>query len=112
MIEAVKRGSLSLEKLEALTSVCSVGIDMVAVPGDTPASTLSAPLSGRSGHRGDQWQDHRGADHSRLGKEGGRRGGVWGPSGRAPVMNVSRFSSEAFIARGGRIPAPVQSMRN
>ncbi len=112
MIEAVKRGSLSLEKLEALTSVCSVGIDMVAVPGDTPASTLSAII----------------ADEAAIGVINGKTTAVriipvWGKKagdevefggllGRAPVMNVSRFSSEAFIARGGRIPAPVHSMRN
>lgn len=112
MIEAVMRGALSIEKLEAMTCVCSVGLDMIAIPGDTPASTISAII----------------ADEAAIGmvnskttavriipvpgmKEGDvvEYGGLFG---RAPIMRVNPFSSEEFINRGGRIPAPLQSLKN
>lgn len=112
MIAAIRAGALSLEKLEAMTCVCSVGLDMIAIPGDTPVSTISAII----------------ADEISIGvvnnkttavrlipapgmKEGDllEFGGLFGS---APVMKVNPFSSEEFIKRGGRIPAPLQSLRN
>ena len=112
MIEAVRRGSLGIDKLEAMTCVCSVGLDMVAVPGDTSAETLSAII----------------ADQAAIGMinnkttavriipvPGGKVGDIvdlGGLLGRAIVMGVNPFGSEEFIRRGGRIPAPIHSLRN
>jgi uncharacterized protein (UPF0210 family) len=112
MIRAVQRGSLSLDKLEAMTCVCSVGLDMVAVPGDTSPATISAII----------------ADEMAIGMINKKTTAVriipapgtgvgdmvefGGLLGSAPVMPVHNFSSETFIARGGRIPAPIQSLTN
>src|SRR6266704_2951601 len=112
MIEAVLAGALSLDKLEAWTSVCSVGIDMVAVPGTTSAETIAAII----------------ADEMAIGVMNNKTTAVriipvpgrgvgemvefGGLLGRAPIMPVNKFSSEQFIRRGGRIPAPVHSLRN
>jgi len=112
MTDAAICGALNIEKLEAMTCVCSVGLDMIAIPGDTPASTISAII----------------ADEAAIGvinnkttavriipvpgmKEGDvvEYGGLFG---RAPVMRVNPFSAEEFISRGGRIPAPLQSLKN
>lgn len=112
MIEAVECGALSLEKLEAMTSVCSVGLDMFAVPGDTPPETLSAII----------------ADELAIGMANQKTTGVrvipatglkagdsldfGGLLGRAPVMEVNRFSPLNLIKRGGRLPAPIKALRN
>ena len=112
MIAAVKSGALSLEKLEAMTCVCSVGLDMIAVPGDTSASTISAII----------------ADEAAIGvinskttavriipapnKNVGDNVEFGGLLGSAPVMRVNQAGSEKFIARGGRIPAPIHSLKN
>jgi uncharacterized protein (UPF0210 family) len=112
MVNAVLKGALSIEKLEAMTSVCSVGLDMIAIPGDTPAETISGII----------------ADEAAIGVingkttavrvipvPGGKPGDIveyGGLFGRAPIMNVSKFSSKDFILRGGRIPAPLNSLRN
>lgn len=112
MIAAAKCGALSLEKLEAMTCVCSVGLDMIAVPGDTSAATISAII----------------ADEAAIGMinqkttavriipaPGTKEGDVvefGGLLGTGPVMHVSPYSSEEFIARGGRIPAPINSLKN
>lgn len=112
MIEAVEKGSLSLEKLEAMTCVCSVGLDMIAVPGDTPAETIAAIIADEAAI---------GVINSKTtavriipapGKKVGDYVEFGGLLGRAPVMAVSSFSSKDFIMRGGRIPAPVHSMKN
>ncbi|MHB1485475.1 MAG: DUF711 family protein [Saccharofermentanales bacterium] len=112
MIAAVNCGALTLEKLEAMTCVCSVGIDMVAIPGDTPASTISAIIADEMAI---------GVFNNKTtavriipvpGKKAGDCAQFGGLLGTAPVMQVSRFSSEDFINRGGRIPAPIHSMRN
>lgn len=112
MIRAVEAGALSLEKLEAMTSVCSVGIDMVAVPGDTSAETISALIADEIAI---------GVMNNKTtavriipvpGKAVGEMVDYGGLFGRAPIMPVSKFSSARFIHRGGRIPAPVQSLRN
>ena len=112
MNEAVKAGALSIEKLEALTSVCSVGLDMIAIPGDTQAETISAII----------------ADELSIGVVNGKTTGVrlipvpgkiagdyvnfGGLLGESYVMDISKFSSRDFIIRGGRMPAPITSMRN
>ncbi|MDL2206836.1 PFL family protein [Eubacteriales bacterium OttesenSCG-928-N13] len=112
MIHAAECGALTLEKLEAMTCVCSVGLDMIAVPGDTPAETLSAII----------------ADEAAIGMINNKTTAVriipvpgkgvgdsvefGGLLGRAPIIPVKQFSSKAFIERGGRIPAPLSSLRN
>ena len=112
MIRAVKDGALSLEKLEAMTSVCSVGLDMIAVPGDTPASTLSAIIADEMAIG----VINRKTTAVRIIPAPGKRVGdsveFGGLLGSAPIMPVSNFSSEVFIKRGGRIPAPIQSLTN
>ncbi len=112
MNEAVREGALCIEKLEALTAVCSVGLDMIAIPGDTEASTISSII----------------ADELAIGLINGKTTGVrlipvpgktagdyvnfGGLLGETYVMDISRFSSREFILRGGRMPSPVTSMRN
>lgn len=111
MIEAVKSGVLSLDKLEAMTSVCSVGLDMIAIPGDTPASTISAII----------------ADEAAIGVINnkttavrvipvfGRNEGYadfGGLLGFAPIMPVGTGNADKFVSRGGRIPAPIHSYKN
>ncbi len=112
MNAAVKSGALSIEKLEALTAVCSVGLDMIAIPGDTPAETISAII----------------ADELSIGVVNGKTTGVrlipvpgkragdyvnfGGLLGETYVMDISKFSSRDFILRGGRMPSPITSMRN
>jgi uncharacterized protein len=112
MIEAARLGALSLEKLEAWTSVCSVGIDMVAVPGSTSAETLSAIIADEMAI---------GVMNNKTtavriipvpGRDVGEMVEFGGLLGSAPIMAVNQFSSAEFIRRGGRIPAPVQSLRN
>jgi uncharacterized protein (UPF0210 family) len=112
MIEAVELGALSLEKLEAMTAVCSVGLDMVAVPGSTSAETLAGIIADEIAI---------GVVNNKTtavriipvpGKEVGDKVVYGGLLGEAPIMPVSRFSSEAFIRLGGRIPAPIISLRN
>jgi uncharacterized protein (UPF0210 family) len=112
MIEAVELGALSLEKLEAMTAVCSVGLDMVAVPGDTPVETIAGIIADEIAI---------GVVNNKTtavriipvpGKGVGERAVYGGLLGEAPVMTVSRFSSRDFIRLGGRIPAPIISLRN
>ena len=112
MIEAAPRGCLTFDKLEAMTSVCSVGLDMIAIPGDTPADTISGII----------------ADEMAIGminkkttavriipapnKKAGDKVVFGGLLGEAPIMNVNTLSSSKFVQRGGRIPAPVHSLNN
>jgi len=112
MIDAVQRGSLSIEKLEAMTSVCSVGLDMVAVPGDTPAETLSAIIADEAAIGVANNKTTAVRIIPVVGKKVGDVVEFGGLLGKAPIMAVSRFSSRAFIQRGGRIPAPISSLRN
>ena len=112
MIAAVKNGSLSIEKLEAMTSVCSVGLDMIAIEGDTPASTVSAIIADEAAIG----MTNNKTTAVRLipvpGKVAGDMVDYGGLLGSAPIMKVNNFASDAFIARGGRIPAPVRSLTN
>jgi uncharacterized protein (UPF0210 family) len=112
MIKAVKRGALDLNKLEAMTSVCSVGIDMFAIPGDTPAETINAIIADELSI---------GIINNKTtavrvipvpGKKAGESVDFGGLLGEAPVMAVNPFSSGDFLKRGGRMPAPVTSLRN
>ena len=112
MIDAVQRGSLSLEKLEAMTSVCSVGPDMIAVPGDTPVETLSAIIADEAAIGVVNNKTTAVRIIPVVGKKVGDVAEFGGLLGKAPVMAVSRFSSRTFIQRGGRIPAPINSLRN
>ena len=112
MIAAARSGALHLDKLEAMTCVCSVGLDMIAVPGDTTAATLSAIIADEAAI---------GMVNSKTtavrlipapGKVVGDTVEFGGLLGSAPVMPVHAESSDAFVARGGRIPAPMQSLKN
>jgi uncharacterized protein (UPF0210 family) len=112
MAAAVKKGAISLDKLEAMTSVCSVGLDMIAIPGDTSAATISAII----------------ADEMAIGMVNnkttavrvipvpGKKAGEWaefgGLLGGAPIVPVNEAKSDVFISRGGQIPAPIHSFRN
>jgi len=112
MIDVASRGCISLEKLEAMTCVCSVGLDMIAIPGDTPASTISGIIADEMAIG----TFNNKTTAVRLipvpGKNVGDMVEFGGLLGRAPVMKVNPSSCESFIARGGRIPAPIHSMRN
>ncbi len=112
MINAVQKGSICLEKLEAMTTVCSVGLDMIAIPGDTPATTISGILA-------DEFaigMVNNKTTACRLIPAPGKKAGDWvefgGLLGGCPVMPVSKFGCADFINRGGRIPAPIHSFRN
>ena len=112
MIAAAEAGTLCLDKLEAMTCVCSVGLDMIAVPGDTPAETISAIIADEAAIG----MVNNKTTAVRLlpapGKTVGDRIEMGGLLGSAPVMPVHPESSADFIARGGRIPAPLHSLKN
>ncbi|HWR31754.1 MAG TPA: PFL family protein [Negativicutes bacterium] len=112
MIAAVERGALTLEKLEAMTCVCSVGLDMIAVPGDTSAATISAIIADEAAIG----VINNKTTAVRLipvpGKKVGDSVVFGGLLGHAPVMAVNKFRPDVFIARGGRIPAPIRSLTN
>ena len=112
LIEAARIGALSLEKLEAMTCVCSVGLDMIAVPGDTPASTIAAIIADEAAIGMVNSKTTAVRIIPAPGKTVGDEVEFGGLFGRAPIMRVSPYSAEAFIARGGRIPAPLQSLKN
>ncbi len=112
MINAVQQGSICLEKPEAMTTVCSVGLDMIAIPGDTPATTISGIMA-------DEFaigMVNNKTTACRLIPAPGKKAGDWvefgGLLGGCPVMDVNKFSCADFINRGGRIPAPIHSFRN
>ena len=112
MIAAVREGTLCIDKLEAMTCVCSVGLDMIAVPGETSAETLSAILADEAAIG----MINNKTTAVRLipapGKKAGDTVEIGGLFGSAPVMDVHAASSAEFIARGGRIPAPLHALRN
>ena len=112
MIEAAELGAITFDKLEAMTCVCSVGLDMIAVPGDTPASTLAAIIADEAAIG----MINRKTTAVRVipvpGKKVGDRVEFGGLLGTAPVMALHGWSSEKFVARGGRIPAPIQALNN
>jgi uncharacterized protein (UPF0210 family) len=112
MINAAREGALSLSKLEAMTAVCSVGIDMVAIPGDTPASTISAIIADEAAIG----MVNNKTTAVRIipvpGKGVGEEVEFGGLLGTAPIMAVSPYSAEKFISRGGSIPAPIHGNKN
>ena len=112
MIEAVRRGTLPIEKLEAMTSVCSVGLDMIAVPGDTDPATLSAMIADEAAIGVINGKTTAVRVIPVIGKSEGDEVEFGGLLGRAPVMRLSGGSAAAFVARGGRIPAPIHSYKN
>jgi uncharacterized protein len=112
MVTALEKGAISLEKLEAMTSVCSVGLDMIAVPGSTSSSTLSAIIADEAAI---------GVVNNKTtavriipvpGKKAGETVEFGGLLGSTVIMDISRISSERLVNRGGRIPAPLHSLRN
>ena len=112
MIAAAKSGALCLDKLEAMTCVCSVGLDMIAVPGDTPAETIAAIIADEAAIGVINTKTTAVRIIPAPGKTVGDEIEFGGLLGSAPVMPVHRFSSKAFIDRGGRIPAPMNSLKN
>lgn len=112
MINAVEAGALSLDKLEAMTCVCSVGLDMIVVPGDTDAATLSAIIADEAAIGMINNKTTAVRIIPAIGKKEGDVLEFGGLLGHGPVQPVHPFSSADFIARGGRIPAPIHSLRN
>lgn len=112
MIDAVKEGALTLEKLEAMTCVCSVGLDMIAIPGDTKASTISGIIADEMAIGMVNQKTTAVRLIPVIGKTVGEQAEFGGLLGYAPIMPVNSFSCEAFVNRGGRIPAPIHSFKN
>lgn len=112
MIDAVTRGALTLEKLEAMTCVCSVGLDMIAIPGNTKASTISGIIADEMAIGMINQKTTAVRLIPVIGKNVGDTASFGGLLGHAPIMPVNGFSCERFINRGGRIPAPVHSFKN
>ena len=112
MIDAVNAGALTIEKLEAMTCVCSVGLDMIAIPGSTSAATISGIIADEAaiGMVNQKTTAVRGIPVA--GKKVGEKVEFGGLLGHAPIMKVSKFSCEKFVARKGRIPAPIHSFKN
>ena len=112
MINAVEAGALTLEKLEAMTCVCSVGLDMIAIPGDVPPATISGIIADEMAIGMINQKTTAVRLIPVIGKGIGETVEFGGLLGHAPVMPVNRYSCEAFISRRGRIPAPVHSFKN
>ena len=112
MIDAANAGVLTLEKLEAMTCVCSVGLDMIAIPGDTPAETISAIIADEAAIGMINQKTTAVRIIPAPGKSVGDQVVFGGLLGEAPIIPVHRESSKAFIDSGGRIPAPIHSLRN
>ncbi len=112
MIQAAAAGKISLDKLEAMTAICSVGLDMVAVPGDTGAATLAAIIADEAAIGVMNHKTTAVRIIPAIGLDVGDTVEFGGLLGRAPVLPVHRGQAEAFIARQGRIPAPLHGLRN
>lgn len=112
MIDAVIRGALTIEKLEAMTCVCSVGLDMIAIPGDTPASTISGIIADEAAIGMINQKTTAVRLIPVIGKDVGDNVEFGGLLGHAPVQRVNTFDCSEFINRGGRIPAPIHSFKN
>ena len=112
MIAAAKDGTLTLDKLEAMTCVCSVGLDMIAIPGDTSASTISAIIADEAAIGMVNNKTTAVRVIPAIGKTVGDELEFGGLFGSAPVMPIHDKSAERFVARGGRIPAPLHSLKN
>ena len=112
MIDAVNAGALTIEKLEAMTCVCSVGLDMIAVPGSTSAASISGIIADEAAIGMVNQKTTAVRVIPVAGKKVGDSVNFGGLLGHAPVMKVSKFSCAKMIARRGRIPAPIHSFRN
>ncbi len=112
MIDAVEAGALTLEKLEAMTCVCSVGLDMIAIPGDTKATTISGIIADEMAIGMINQKTTAVRLIPAIGKKVGDKVEFGGLFGYAPIMPVNQFSCDAFVNRKGRIPAPVHSFKN
>ncbi len=112
MIDAVALGALNIEKLEAMTCVCSVGLDMIAIPGDTPATTIAGIIADESAIGMINQKTTAVRVIPVIGKSVGDTVEFGGLLGYAPVMPVNQYSCEKFVTRGGRIPAPIHSFKN
>jgi uncharacterized protein (UPF0210 family) len=112
MVASVKSGSITLDKLEALTCVCSVGLDMIPLPGDTSSATIAAIIADEMAIG----MVNNKTTAARLIPVPGKKAGEWaefgGLLGGSPIMAVNKAASDVFINRGGRIPAPIHSYRN
>lgn len=112
MIDAVEAGALTIEKLEAMTCVCSVGLDMIAIPGDTPATTLAGMIADEAAIGMINQKTTAVRIIPVIGKRVGETVEFGGLLGHAPIMPVNAFDCSRFVNRGGRIPAPIHSFKN
>lgn len=112
MIDAVSMGALTLEKLEAMTCVCSVGLDMIAIPGDTPSTTIAGIIADEAAIGMINQKTTAVRLIPVIGKNVGETAEFGGLLGYAPIIPVNTFSCEKFVTRGGRIPAPIHSFKN
>ncbi len=112
MIDAVEAGALTIEKLEAMTCVCSVGLDMIAIPGDTPATTIAGIIADESAIGMVNQKTTAVRVIPVVGMKVGDNVDFGGLLGHAPIMPVNQFSCDAFVNRTGRIPAPIHSFKN
>jgi len=112
MIDAATQGSLSIEKLEAMTAVCSVGLDMVIIPGDTHPDVVAGIIADEAAIGMVNSKTTAVRLIPAIGKKEGEQLHFGGLLGYGPVMKVGRGSPSKFIARGGQIPAPLQSLKN
>ena len=112
MIEAAQKEYLNINKLEAMTSVCSVGLDMIAIPGDTPDSTIAGMIADEMAIGMINKKTTAVRIIPAIGKKAGEKVTFGGLLGEAPIMPVSQLSSSVFVERGGRIPAPIHSLNN
>ena len=112
MIEASRKKYINVQKLEAMTSVCSVGLDMIAIPGDTPGSTIAGMIADEMAIGMINKKTTAVRVIPAIGKKAGDSVHFGGLLGDAPIMDVSSLNSEAFVIRGGRIPAPIHSLNN
>ena len=112
MIDAVNAGALTIEKLEAMTCVCSVGLDMIAIPGDTPSTTIAGIIADEAAIGMVNQKTTAVRLIPVIGKKVGDTAEFGGLLGYAPIIPVNTFSCEKFVTRGGRIPAPIHSFKN
>ena len=112
MINAVEANAITLEKLEAMTCVCSVGLDMIAIPGDTKATTISGIIADEMAIGMINQKTTAVRIIPVIGKGVGETVEFGGLLGYAPIMPVNKYACDAFVNRGGRIPAPIHSFKN
>ena len=112
MIHAAQCGALTLTKLEAMTAVCSVGLDMIVIPGDTPSEVISAIIADEAAIGMVNSKTTAVRVIPAIGRTAGEELDFGGLLGYAPILPISTYSPKVFIDRGGRIPAPMQALKN